>query len=120
MADSSNPQYSDPGPMFGGGSYDSTGAPGSVGIPVAGPGEGDGGVIGAPVVSNPYGSSQVAVNMPTASVTAGGTGSNSNNYVVPPAGDPMTGLTNAQVATTGAGLGDGDHFPHPAKNGGAQ
>lgn len=29
MADSSNSQYSDPGPMFGAGDYGSTGAPGS-------------------------------------------------------------------------------------------
>jgi hypothetical protein len=80
-----------------------SGAPGSEGISAA---ETAGPELGRPVVSNPYGSSQVAANMPTVQVLAGDTCSLSSDAPVPSSGgDPLTGLGLDAIASTGAGQG---------------
>jgi hypothetical protein len=79
-----------------------SGAPGTPGITAA---QFAGGVVGTPVVSVPYASSQLAESRPTVGVMAGDTCSLSSDAPVPPGGDPLTGLSLAQVAETGAGSG---------------
>jgi hypothetical protein len=102
-----NQQYSTPGALFGGGTagYASTGAPGSSVLPDASPDVMSGPVIASPAISTPYASSQIPANMPHVGVTAGDTSGMSSDNVVPPRGDPLTGLTQAQLTQTGAGMG---------------
>ena len=69
-------------------------------------------VIGNPVVSVPYASSQVPANMPQQAVTSGDTSGMSSDSPVPASGDPLTGVSLADVTQTGAGQGSG-HAPHP-------
>ena len=108
-ADAQNGQYVDPpfGMLTG---IASTGAPGMAGITA----EMDaGGVVGTPIVSAPFASSQVPENMPRLPVTAGDTCSMSSDAPVPSGGgDPMTGLGLGFIAATGAGQGSG-HTVHP-------
>jgi len=82
----------------------STNAPGSTVQPEAAPDVVSGPAIAHPVISNPYGSSQVAVNRPTADVAVGDTNAMSSDDVVP-GQDPLTGLSSAQLTQTGAGMG---------------
>jgi len=93
--------------------YASTGAAGSPSAGDSPPGAGGGPVIASPVVSVPYASSQIPASMPRIPVVAGDTTASSTDTVIPPRGDPMTGLSEAQVTTTGAGLGTAEHMPHP-------
>lgn len=86
-----------------------TGAPGSQGVTAA---ESAGPVIGSPVVSVPFASSQLPGSRPTLDVVSGDTCSSSADAPVPASGDPMTGLSLAQVTQTGSGLGSG-HAVHP-------
>lgn len=92
-----NEQYSDP-PFGLAGDYTSTGAPGSA---VASPGSTQGAVIGSPVVSTPYASSQAAENMPRVPVTSGDTSGMSSDGPVPGT-DPLTGLSLGEICGTGA------------------
>jgi hypothetical protein len=110
--DPQNLQYTTPGPLFGGAQgYDSTGAPGSPGVQDAPAGSGGGGVIASPVVSVPFASSQLAESMPRLPVTAGDTAGMTSDAPVPVSGDPLTGLSLADVTQTGAGTG---HVAGPA------
>ena len=91
-----------PADLFGVALPSGTGAPGSSGITAemdAGP------VVGRPVVSALFMSSQVPENMPTTTVSAGDTCSMSSDAPVPSGGDPMTGLKLDFIASTGAGQG---------------
>jgi hypothetical protein len=95
-----------------------TGAPGTPGVHDSPAGAGGGAVIASPVVSNPYGSSQVAVNMPSVLVTQGDTAGMASDSPVPPPGDPLTGLGLDSIASTGAGLGSAGQHRHPNAGGG--
>lgn len=97
-------------PPFGMSGIDLTGAPGSQ---VAGPESSAGPVIGEPVVSAPFDSSQVAASMPRVPVMAGDTCSMPSDAPVPASGDPMTGLSQAFVTQTGAGQGSAGQHAHP-------
>ena len=77
-------------------------APGSAGITAA---ENAGVVVGSPVVSSPFASVQVPGNMPRLDVLSGDTCAMSSDAPVPAGGDPMSGLSLAQVTQTGAGQG---------------
>jgi hypothetical protein len=73
-ADPQNPQYSNPGALFGGTTdYDSTSFGGSPGVQDSPPGIGGGAVIATPVISAPLASSQLPQNMPTIPVVQGDT-----------------------------------------------
>jgi hypothetical protein len=109
-ADPHNGQYSDP--PFGMGGIASTGAGGSPSVQDSPPGVGGGPVIARPVVSIPGYSSQLPEGTPSVPVTAGDTCAVSSDTPVPASGDPLTGLTLADITTTGAGLGSG-HAVHP-------
>jgi hypothetical protein len=95
-----NQQYVTADPFGGPGGYASTGAPGSA---VAGPETSAGPVVGTVTVTPVYGSSQVP--QPSAVVQAGDTCTMSTDSPVPAAGDPMSGLSLADVTQTGAGRG---------------
>ena len=97
----------DPGPFY------STGAPGSPGITAQ---ETAGPVVGRPVVSVPFASSQVPENMPTVAVTSGDTSAMSSDAPVPSTGDPMTGLKLDFIASTGAGACHAGQVEHPNSN----
>ena len=75
-------------------------APGSAGITAA---ENAGVVVGSPAVSSVWQSSQLPVSH--VDVLAGDTCAMSSDAPVPAGGDPMTGLSLAQVTQTGAGQG---------------
>src|SRR5258708_4841678 len=105
-----NSQYGSPQFGLDTGPYASTGATGSAGITAS---ETAGGLLASPVVSTPYASAQIPANRPTVAVMAGDTCSSSADAPVPVTGDPMTGLSLAQVTTTGAGLGSPEHIGHP-------
>jgi hypothetical protein len=65
-------------------------------------------VVGSPVISAPYGSSQLPVNKPTLTVTAGATAGMSSDQAVqasPISPGPVSGYLN-----TGAGQGSVDHW----------
>jgi hypothetical protein len=79
-----NGQYDNPGPMFGGGSYTSTGAAGT------------GGASGSPP-----GAMDVAVTDPTGSARISAIGS----HAVSMAGQTREGFSGVDVTTTGAGQG---------------
>lgn len=115
--DPQNPQYG-AGSKFFAALPDGTGAPGSPGVQDSPPGSGGGGVIASPVVSVPFASSQVAESMPRVPVTAGDTAGMTSDSPVPPSGDPLTGLSVADVTQTGAGHGTAGHIPHPNAGGG--
>jgi hypothetical protein len=90
---------------------DGTGAPGTAGVQ---PSDTAGTVIATPrILSSPYSSSQVEGNFSTVAVTSGDTSSSSADAPVPVTGDPLTGLSLADITSTGAGLGvditDGHH-----------
>lgn len=101
-----NGQYSDP-PFGMSGAVAQTGAPGTA---VPGPETSAGPVVGTPAVVAPYASSQAPI--PRVEVTSGDTCSMSADAPVPAGGDPLTGLSLADVTQTGAGQGSG-HMPHP-------
>jgi hypothetical protein len=104
--DPQNPQYSNPGPIFGDASgYADSNAPGSPGVQDQAAGVGGGPVIATPVVSIPGASSQLAENMPHLPVTTGDTAGMTSDAPVPPGGDPLTGLGLDSIANTGAGSG---------------
>lgn len=86
--------------LFGWGLPAGTGAPGTPTVP---PSTSAGADLARVTVTNLYGSSQVS--QPTAVVTAGDTCAMSSDAPVPAGGDPMTGLSLADVADTGAGRG---------------
>jgi hypothetical protein len=88
--------------LFGSDLPAGTGAEGTPGVTAA---QSSGPVLGSPVVSNPFGSSQVAANLPTAQVVSGDTCSSSADGPVPPAGDPLTGISLDAICSTGAGRG---------------
>jgi hypothetical protein len=97
-----NAQYSDP-PFGLGGDYASTGAPGTPGSAAESAG---GAVVGSPVVTvGPYASSQIPVNVPRIDVTQGDTCAMTSDAPVPLSGDPMTGVSLADITQTGAGQG---------------
>ena len=80
--DPQNQQYGAGASLFGqdASAYASTGAPGTAGITAemdAGP------VVGLPVVSMPFTSSQVPENMPTVAVTSGDTCAMASDAPVP-------------------------------------
>jgi hypothetical protein len=104
-----NDQYTSADPFGGPGGYANTGAPGSA---VPGSESGAGPVVGQVAVSVPGVSSQLAENRPVAAVHAGDTCVMPWDSPVPASGDPLTGLSLAQVTETGAGQGSG-HQPHP-------
>jgi hypothetical protein len=112
MADNStglNAQYDSAGAQIVPGSYASTGAPGS-------PGEPDeahqGSLIGSPVVSAPYGTSQLPANMPSVDVYQGDTSGFSDDNPVHES-PTMPGPASAYLST-GAGQGHADAWPrHP-------
>ena len=87
--------------------YYSTGAGGS---PTALPSDNAPVLESGVVVSVPGQSSQVTPDMTTVHLgdTAG-----ASFGPTPPGGDPLTGLSVADLTSTGAGAGHGDHFPHP-------
>lgn len=94
-----------------------TGAPGSQGDTAA---ESAGTQVGDPIVSNPYGSSQVPENMPRVSVLSGDTSGMSSDQAVQ--ASPITPGPASQYLSTGAGSGSGAHYPRrPGQqpNGGA-
>ena len=99
--------------LFGADVPAGTGAPGSA----TNPDTTVGAVISSPVVSNPFGSSQAAENMPRVPVTTGDTCSLSSDAPVPPSGDPLTGLPLSFIAATGAGDGSAGHHNHPNAGG---
>src|SRR5215472_14204756 len=76
--ESFNSQYSSP-PFGLPGDYASSGAAGTQGVTDQPAGVGGGPVIGRPVISAPYGSSQLDVNMPEIPVTAGDTSAMSDD-----------------------------------------
>lgn len=86
---------------------DGTGAAGS---PVPGPETSEGPLLATVPVTIPGASSQFGADM--VAVTAGDTCSASADAPVPASGDPMSGLSLAQVTETGAGQGSG-HAVHP-------
>ena len=95
-----NDQYSNPPFGLGGDGFVSTGAPGSGdGVPESSRGP----AVGTVPVTPVYGSSQVP--QPSATVYAGDTAAFLNDGPVPASGDPLTGLSLAQVTETGAGQG---------------
>jgi hypothetical protein len=97
-----------------------TGAPGSSGVSDSPAGTGGGAVIASPVVSAPYGSSQLPENKPTLPVTQGDTSGFSDDSPV-----HESAIVPGPVAdylSTGAGQGSGAHYPRrPGQqpNGGA-
>ena len=95
-----NSQYSSPGPLFAGQRFDSTGAPGSPGLD---PDSTTGEVVGTPVVSNPYGSSQLPGNRPTLAVDSGDTSGMSDD--VPAHSSVIAPGPQDQYMSTSAGTG---------------
>lgn len=94
-----------PRDLFGVALPDGTGAPGSQGVVAsdkAGP------VVGNPVVSAPYGSSQLPENRPRLDVTAGDTSSMSDD--MPAHEDAIMAGPVADYLSTGAGDGSADHW----------
>ena len=108
MGDSQNLQYTDQSKFFGGNgaAYASTGAPGTEGITAA---ESAGPVVGSPVISAPFGSSQVPANMAHVDVVSGDTSAFSSDRPVNP-GPLLPDWQGASV--TGAGSGS-PHDRHP-------
>jgi hypothetical protein len=96
----------------------STGAPGSPGVQDSPAGAGGGTVLASPVVSVPFASSQLPESMPRLPVTAGDTAGMTSDSPVPVSGDPLTGLSLADITQTGAGAGHAGHFAHPNSGGG--
>jgi hypothetical protein len=114
--DPSNLQYGAGKGLFGqdGSPYASTGAPGSgISSDALNPDVMAGPVIANPAISIPGASSQIQANRPSVGVTAGDTSSMSSDNVVPSSGDPLTGLSQAQLTQTGAGQGTAVSPPHP-------
>jgi hypothetical protein len=107
MADNNtglNAQYDHASPLFpGGGSFDSTGAPGGQGDTAA---ETSGSVIGSPAVSTPYASSQIPGNMPHLDVTSGDTSGMSSDSPVGDNFSEISGRPASAFLSTGAGQGD--------------
>jgi hypothetical protein len=114
MADNAtglNAQYDNAGALFGGATgYASTGAPGSPGDTAA---QTAGPVIGSPVVSVPFASSQLPANMPRLDVTAGDTSGMSSDQPVGDGFSTLSGVSPAAMSTTGAGQGNPDPYRHP-------
>lgn len=94
-----NDQYRPGQEPFGMGGVASTGAPGTA----TNPDTSVGAVVGSPAVVVNYASSQAPIAH--VDVLAGDTCSLSSDAPVPVSGDPMSGLTLADVCETGAGLG---------------
>lgn len=120
MADNNtglNAQYESP-PFGLGGDYTSSGAPGSPGVQDSPAGSGGGSVIATPVVSAPYGSSQLPANLGRVPVTQGDTAGMTSDSPVPQTGDPLTGISLDAITSTGAGRGHAGHIPHPNTGGG--
>jgi len=90
--------------------------PGTPGITAS---ETAGAEVGRPVVSVVGISSQVPEGMTRLSVVAGDTCSLSSDAPVPSGGDPLTGLSLAQVTETGAGSGNANPYRHPNAGGAA-
>jgi hypothetical protein len=91
--------------------YVSTGAAGTL---AAGAETSAGADLGRVTVTPLFGSSQVS--QPTATVTAGDTCAMSSDAPVPAGGDPMTGLSLADVTQTGAGRGSPRDLSPNAQN----
>jgi hypothetical protein len=112
-----NDQYKPGAEIFPGISIpQTTGAPGSAGITAQAT---SGAEVGNPVVSNPYGSSQLPENKPTLPVTQGDTSGFSDD--TPVHASPIM-PADASYLSTGAGQGSGAHYPRrPGQqpNGGA-
>jgi hypothetical protein len=90
--------------------YASTGAGGSPGDTAAQTG---GPVIGSPVVSAPYGSSQLPANMPRLDVTAGDTSGMSSDQAVGDNFAELSGADRGAMSSTGAGAGSVSSPHHP-------
>ena len=95
-----NEQYQGADPFGGTGGYASTGAAGTAVAAVESAG---GATIGSWPITPTYGSSQVA--WPSVSVQQGDTSGSAVDAPVPVSGDPMTGLSLADITQTGAGQG---------------
>ena len=102
-----NSQYSGPDPFGGPGGYGSTGAAGSASAVAESAG---GATLATVTVTTPGSSSQIP--QPQLSVQAGDTSAFSTDAPIPLSGDPLSGLSFAQVTQTGAGEGSG-HTVHP-------
>jgi hypothetical protein len=104
-----NNQYSDR-PYGLGGDYASTGLGGSQGDMAS---QTEGPLVGSPVVSAPFGSSQLPVNTPRLPVLAGDTSAMSSDQAV---GDNFTTISGAaqdSMTATGAGTGHVGGPRHP-------
>lgn len=113
MADNStglNVQYDRP--FFPGidsgaqGRYRSPGSPGDSPSESAGP------VVGSPVISAPYGSSQLPANRPTLAVTSGDTSGMSSDQAAQ--ASPITPGPASAFTDTGAGAGNPEPYDHPS------
>ena len=109
MADESNQQYSSP-PFGVGGDYASTGLGGTQGDMAS---QTQGPTIGDPVVSAPFGSSQLPVNMPRLPVLAGDTSAMSSDQAVGDHFTTISGASQAALAATGSGTGHVGGPRHP-------
>jgi hypothetical protein len=110
MAGVLNGDGSQPSSLFGVRLPDSTGASGSTGVTA---GETAGGVVGTPVVSVPFATSQLPAMRPTIEVLSGDTSAFSSDNPInggPLQPGPLSGP--GSYIDTGAGSGSG-HSPHP-------
>ena len=105
-----NDQYS--APLFGvlGTGFANTGFPGSQGDTA---GQTEGPVVGSPVVSAPFGSSQLAANMPRQDVTTGDTSAMSSDQAVGDEFTTFSGASQEALTVTGAGTGHVGGPVHP-------
>lgn len=111
--DPQNQQYVNP-PFGMSKAIASTGAAGSPTVQDSPPGMGGGSVIASPVISAPFGSSQLPANLDRLPVTQGDTCSLSSDSPVPSSGDPLTGVSLADITETGAGQGHTHYGTRPS------
>jgi hypothetical protein len=112
---SSNGQYQSP-PFGVGGDYASTGLGGTQGDTAS---QTEGPVVASPVVSTPFGSSQVAANMPRQAVTTGDTSGMSSDQAVGDNFSKLAGVAQDAMTATGMGTGHAVSPPHPNAGRGA-
>jgi len=115
MARYDSPGFGDQLPGFGPrSSHDYMSAPGTAGDRAE---ESFGGVIASPVISAPYGSSQLPANRPRVDVLAGDTSGMSSDQSVQSSVFLPGGETGNSPAETGAGRGSAGAHSHPNSNG---
>jgi hypothetical protein len=107
-----NGQYSDP-PFGMSQSIAHTGATGSEGVTAA---QSSGPVVGSVMPRSVMFAPSTSI--PEVQVVSGDTCSSSADGPVPPSGDPMTGLSLAQICETGAGAGTVHGAGNPTAGGG--